>query len=75
MTPGMNDDAVTSELSFDELDAVAGGFSWGGLLKAVLGGAASGAAGGAGAGCVGAGPGAIGGGILGGLGYLLHEIF
>ena len=74
MTP-MKDDAMTSELSFDELDAVAGGFSWRGLLEAVLGGVASGAAGGAAAGGVGVGPGAVGGGLIGGLGYLLHQIF
>ena len=64
MTPGMNDDAMTSELSFDELDAVAGGFSFGGLLKAIIGGAASGGP---------AGP--VGGGIFGGIKYILGEIF
>lgn len=76
MTLHANEFSVTRELSIEELDDVAGGrFSWGGLLKAVVGGGATGAMGGSLAGGIGAGPGAVGGGLIGGIGYCISELF
>lgn len=75
MTHATNDDAATRELSIDELDLVAGGWSWGDFAKAVGAGAAGGGLAGAAAGGVGAAPGALGGGLIGGIGYCISQIF
>lgn len=73
---GQQEVEAIRELSFEELDSIAGGaWSWKKFFGAIAGGAATGAAGGAAAGGVGAGPGAIGGGLLGGIGYCIGEIF
>jgi hypothetical protein len=71
----MNDDAATCELSIEELDAVAGGWSWKDFGVAVGAGAVTGGLSGAAAGGVGAGPGAVGGGLVGGIGYCISQIF
>jgi hypothetical protein len=75
ITPEMNTEHGICELSAEDLDMVAGAWSWKKFFGAVAGGAATGAAGGAAAGGVGAGPGAIGGGLLGGIAYCFGEIF
>jgi hypothetical protein len=74
MTHATNDDATTCELSLEELDSVAGGFTWGGLLKALGGGAITGGLGGAAIGGIGAAPGAVGGGLLAGIGYCFTSL-
>jgi hypothetical protein len=76
MTLHANNFSAARELSIEELDEVAGGrFSFGGLLKAVVGGGAAGALRGAVGGGAGAGAGAVGGGLIGGIGYCISELF
>jgi hypothetical protein len=62
ITPEMNTEHGICELSAEDLDMVAGAWSWKKFFGAVAGG-------------VGAGPGAIGGGLLGGIAYCFGEIF
>jgi hypothetical protein len=72
----LDHDIANRELSLEELDSVAAGdFSWGGLGKAILGGAAAGGVGGLAGGPGGAGAGALGGGLLAGIGYCISSIF
>jgi len=75
MNDNLNNGAATHQLSLDELDLVAGGFSFGDLGKAVAAGAVTGGLGGAVGGPGGAAGGALGGGLLAGIGYCITQIF